>query len=120
MLATSDRFTLKLALHDGNVASSWDSDPGTHAGTLRIGRWQHVAVIVDGGAKIATFVIDGILNDGGAAAIRLGPLASGSLGRERLRKRDSGARAVRWLEIVSDLRSVPAYIGSGRQFPGRC
>ncbi len=65
-LTLSDRFTIKLTLNDGRVQSEWDSDPGTHAGTLKINAWQHVAVIVDGGPKIITFVIDGILNDGGA------------------------------------------------------
>ncbi len=65
-LETSNRFTLKLTLSDGARESNWDSDPGTHAGTLRVGRWQHIAVIVDGGPKIISFVVDGVLNDGGA------------------------------------------------------
>ncbi len=62
-LTTSDRFSLRLTLGDD---SSWESDPGTHAGTLKVNAWQHVAVIVDGGPKLITFVIDGVLNDGGA------------------------------------------------------
>ncbi|HNM45660.1 MAG TPA: hypothetical protein PKH51_01450, partial [Candidatus Sumerlaeota bacterium] len=47
--------------------SSWDSDPGTYAGTLKTNVWQHFAVTVDGQARIITYVIDGVLNDGGAA-----------------------------------------------------
>ena len=54
-------------LNDGQRESSWDSDPGTYAGTLKTNVWQHFAVTVDGKAKIITFVMDGVLNDGGAA-----------------------------------------------------
>jgi hypothetical protein len=64
-ITTSDRFTLKITLNDGLREAAWDSDPGTHEGTLRVGVWQHVAIIVDGGSKIISFVVDGILNDGG-------------------------------------------------------
>lgn len=66
-LTLSNRFTIKLTLHDGQRESSWESDPGTYPGTLRTNAWQHVAVTVDGGPKLITFVIDGVLNDGGAA-----------------------------------------------------
>ena len=66
-LTFSNRFTLKLTLNDGQRESAWDSDPGTYAGTLKTNVWQHFTVTVDGQAKIITFVIDGVLNDGGAA-----------------------------------------------------
>ena len=65
-LTTSDRFSLRLTLSDGQTEAVWESDPGTHPGTLKVNAWQHVAVSVDGGPKIITFVIDGVLNDGGA------------------------------------------------------
>ena len=65
-LRTSDRFTLALSLSDGKTRTVWDSDPGTHQGTLRTGVWQHVVFIVDGGPKIVSVVVDGTLNDGGA------------------------------------------------------
>lgn len=65
-LRTSDRFTLTLTLSDGARESSWDCDPGTHEGTLRTGVWQHVAFVVDGGPKLITVIVDGVLNDGGA------------------------------------------------------
>ena len=29
------------------------------------GYWQHVAFVVDGGPKIITVIVDGVLNDGG-------------------------------------------------------
>ena len=35
------------------------------ADTMKIGYWQHVAVVVDGGPKIVTWIVDGVLNDGG-------------------------------------------------------
>ncbi len=66
-LTLSDRFTLRLTLSDGQHTSMWDSDPGTYPGSLKTNTWQHIAVIVDGGPKIITFVVDGVLNDGGAA-----------------------------------------------------
>lgn len=66
-LTFSNRFTLKLTLNDGRRESSWDSDPGTYAGTLKTNVRQHFAVTVDAQARIITFVIDGVLNDGGAA-----------------------------------------------------
>jgi hypothetical protein len=53
-------------LNDGKAKSAWDSDPGTAPGTLRVGYWQHVAVVVDGGPKIIAWIVDGVLNDGGA------------------------------------------------------
>ena len=66
LLSTSDRSTLRLTLGDGRTQATWDSDPGTGPGTLRVGHWHHITVIVDGGPKIITFLVDGILNDGGA------------------------------------------------------
>ena len=66
-LTTSDRFTLLLTLNDGRRTVNWESDAGTHPGTLRVGQWQHVTAIVDAGPRIISFVIDGEFNDGGAA-----------------------------------------------------
>ena len=40
----------------------WDCDPGV----LETGKRHHLAVIVDGGPKIITFLVDGRLCDGGA------------------------------------------------------
>jgi hypothetical protein len=64
-ITTSNRNTLNLTLHDGVRESSWDSDPGFHPGTMKTGVWQHVAFVVDGGPKIVTVTVDGVLNDGG-------------------------------------------------------
>jgi hypothetical protein len=65
-LLISDHSTLQLVLNDGKQSFAWDSDPGIHPGTLRVNVWQHVSVIVDGAAKVVSFVVDGTLNDGGA------------------------------------------------------
>ena len=65
-LETSNRFSLKLTLHDGTRTVTAESDAGTHPGTLGVNRWHHVSCIVDGGPKIISFVVDGIFNDGGA------------------------------------------------------
>jgi len=65
-LTTSDRFSIRLTMSDGQTQAVWESDYGTHPGTLKVNTWQYVAVIVDGGPKLITFVVDGVLSDGGA------------------------------------------------------
>lgn len=65
-IRTSDRFTLAFTMNDGARDFTWDTDPGTHEGTLKAGAWHHVAFVIDGGPKIVTTVVDGTLNDGGA------------------------------------------------------
>jgi hypothetical protein len=53
---------VKLTMNDGREESSWDCD----VDAVDTGRAHHVAIVVDGGPKIITFIIDGIVNDGGA------------------------------------------------------
>lgn len=60
--ATADR-TVELLLSDGRTENRWASDPGS----VDQSRLQHVAIIVDGGPKIISFVVDGKFNDGGDA-----------------------------------------------------
>ena len=55
--------TFEIVLSDGRTESRWSSDPGT----LDPSRSQHFVVAVDGGSKVITFVVDGLLNDGGNA-----------------------------------------------------
>jgi hypothetical protein len=64
-LMTTNRSTLGITLGDGTTEATWDSDPGTGPGTLRVGDWQQITVIVDAGPRIISVVVDGILNDGG-------------------------------------------------------
>ena len=65
-LKISERATLELTMGDGRTQFSWDSDPGTHPGTLKVGDWQHIGVVVDNGPRIVSFIVDGQFNDGGA------------------------------------------------------
>ena len=60
-LCTTPRGTLQIVLNDGRTESRWECDPGM----LRVAKAHHIVVIVDGGPKIISFVIDGKLNDGG-------------------------------------------------------
>ncbi|AQQ71494.1 Neuraminidase (sialidase) [Limihaloglobus sulfuriphilus] len=48
-------------MFDGRNAAYWSSDPNT----IQQGKQQHVVIIVDGGPKIISYIIDGRLNDGG-------------------------------------------------------
>ncbi len=61
LVTTTDAGTLKLALNDGRQEVAWTSDRGA----LAAGKLQHVVMTVDGGPKIITFVVNGVLCDGG-------------------------------------------------------
>ena len=61
LLTTTDLGTLQIRLNDGRTESAWDCDQHI----LKSGVWHHIAVIVDGGPKIITFLVDGVLCDGG-------------------------------------------------------
>jgi hypothetical protein len=88
-LQTTDRGTVQLALRGSFggpgrenavlTETSWDCD----SARLRPGEWHHVVAIVDGGAKIIAFVVDGQLGDGG------------------------DARAFGWAKFSRDLRMIP-------------
>ena len=60
-LVTTERGTLQIILNDGRTESRWDCDTGV----VRAGEQHHVVVTVDGGPKIITFIVDGVLCDGG-------------------------------------------------------
>jgi hypothetical protein len=51
---------LEIAISDGRTQNSWDCDPHS----LEVGKLHHVTIVVDGGAKIISFIIDGRLGDG--------------------------------------------------------
>ncbi|MEJ1973929.1 MAG: LamG-like jellyroll fold domain-containing protein [Lacunisphaera sp.] len=63
LVATTEAGTIRVTLNDGRAESSWTCDPGV----LHAGKKQHMVITVDGGPKIITFVVDGVLNDGGDA-----------------------------------------------------
>ncbi len=108
----TDRGTVQLALRGvyggpGRenavmTETSWDCDPGL----LQPGGWHHIVAIVDGGAKLISFVVDGQLGDGGRSRpfgwarfsrelrmiptttpLRLAPSLRGELGGVRLYSR---------------------------------
>ncbi len=61
MLTLTDCGTIQISLHDGRTHSSWDCDPNV----IQVGKKHHLVVIVDGGPKIISFIVDGQLCDGG-------------------------------------------------------
>jgi hypothetical protein len=112
-LRTTTRRTLEIVLNDGRTESRWDCDPGA----LQEGTHHHVAVIVDGGPKVVTFVVDGALCDGGeyrqfgwgrfsphlrdvsgAETLRVAPSLDGELSMVRLY-----GRALRTSEAIGNL-----------------
>ena len=60
-MATTNTGTIRVTLNDGRTESAWECD----AGAVRVDRLQHMVITVDGGPKIITFVVDGVLCDGG-------------------------------------------------------
>ncbi|MBL4575135.1 MAG: exo-alpha-sialidase [Opitutaceae bacterium] len=55
-LQTTENKTLEIILNDGRTENRWESDRGM----LTTKQKQHVSIIVDGGPKLITFIIDGI------------------------------------------------------------
>jgi hypothetical protein len=56
-----DNQVIHFTLSDGRYGGFWDSD----LGLLSPGKTHHVVITVDGGPRIITYVIDGVLCDGG-------------------------------------------------------
>jgi hypothetical protein len=62
-LTTTKQGAVRLSLRDARAEAAWDCD----GGILQVGRLHHVAAIVDARPRIITFVVDGVLCDGGDA-----------------------------------------------------
>lgn len=113
LLQTAGHGTLRLTMNDGREEASWTSD----AGLLHPGRLQHVVATVDGGPKIITWVIDGVLNDGGEGRQfgwgRFSPTLRDANGAAQLRLPQPGViqrlriynRALRTSEAVGNYRA---------------
>lgn len=101
-LATTGNGSVGITINDGRTENSWSSDPGA----IQAGHTHHVVVIVDGGPKIISFVVDGKLCDGGddrqfgwgrfspnlrsangGTALRIGPSFRGEILRLRIYNR---------------------------------
>ncbi|MBN2295313.1 MAG: exo-alpha-sialidase [Pirellulales bacterium] len=61
VLKTAEKGAVRLEMNDGRHRGLWSSDPGT----LDTKGWHHVAVIVDGGPNVISYVVDGQFQDGG-------------------------------------------------------
>ena len=61
LVSTTTTGGVRIILNDGRSESSWNSDKAL----LKPNTLHHVVITVDGGPKIITFVVDGILCDGG-------------------------------------------------------
>jgi hypothetical protein len=62
LLGTTDRGTVRIEMSDGWRSAHWDCD----LGLLTTNRSHHLVVMVDGGPKVISFLVDGALCDGGA------------------------------------------------------
>lgn len=66
LISTAKDGTVQIDLNDGTTTASGKSSPDYGAnGLLNLNQWHHIVIIVDGGPKIISFVIDGRLDDGG-------------------------------------------------------
>ena len=60
-VTAADSESLRFEMSDGKIKAQWCSD----AGSLAEPGVHHVVITVDGGPKLITFVVDGVLGDGG-------------------------------------------------------
>jgi len=117
VLRTAPGDAVEIVLHDGRTENRWDSDPGM----LEAGKIHHLAVVIDGGPKIISFIVDGQLCDGGDArqfgwgrfspslqsangdpTLRIGPGLAGEILHLRLY-----GRALRTSEAIGNFRAGP-------------
>ena len=115
-----DGGAVTLRVRDGAAEASWSCD----VGLLKPGREHHVVVTVDGGPGIVTWVVDGVLCDGGSQRVRgwqrfrrrgeqqslLGRVARSASGQAAARADVVGGlriygRALRTSEAISNYRS---------------
>jgi len=85
LVSTATRDRIRIDLNDGERTGLWMSD----VGSIKPGELHHVAIIVDGGPNVISFVVDGALCDGGAESIygwgRFHPQLGDVTGADRLR-----------------------------------
>jgi len=61
LVRLTEKQALELIINDGQTQAVWSCDPNL----LQENKEHTVSIIVDGGPKIISFVVDGVLNDGG-------------------------------------------------------
>jgi hypothetical protein len=62
LAVNGDQRSLGLALADANASVYWESDPDS----LHSDDWLHAAVVVDGGPRLVSWIVEGKFNDGDA------------------------------------------------------
>jgi hypothetical protein len=114
VVQTTARRTLEVVLNDGRTENRWDCDPGV----LRRGQEHHIAILVDAGPKIISFVIDGRFNDGGEARQfgwgRFSPDLRTPHGAKDLLLAPSFRGTLRSLRLYGRALLVSEVIGNGR------
>ena len=65
IVKTANHGTIRIEMNDGERVGSWVCDRGM----IKPDTWHHVAIIIDGGPNVITFVVDGLLCDGGKTSI---------------------------------------------------
>ncbi|MHC1693675.1 MAG: sialidase family protein [Eubacteriales bacterium] len=110
-LLTSLYDSVELTLGDGRCECRWRSDAGSASPGL-----HHIAVIVDGGAKIVSFVIDGRFNDGGAERQfgwgRFSPTLRHANGREEAQVGDRHGVSVKVMRIYARALMTSEAVGN--------
>ena len=93
--------TIRIEISDGMNVGFWSCDRGL----LKSGTWHHVAIIVDGAPDVISFVVDGILCDGGTASNhgwgRFSPELSNVDGSSRVRLASSLVGRLKRLRVYS-------------------
>ncbi len=113
-LQTTERGTLEIVLNDGRSENRWECDPEL----LTAGVLHHIVVTVDGGPKIITFVVDGLLCDGGDVRQfgwgRFSPHYRGPQGSDTLRIGPSLRGEIETLRLYSRALRTSEAIGNFR------
>jgi hypothetical protein len=114
LVTTTAHGTVRITLNDGREESNWESDRGLFTPD----RLHHVVITFDGGPKIITFVVDGVLCDGGTERQfgwgRFSPTLRSANGAAKLklapavRQLRLYSRALRTSEAVANFRAGPA------------
>ncbi|MDF1514173.1 MAG: exo-alpha-sialidase, partial [Anaerolineae bacterium] len=116
-LQTTSHAKIELVLNDGRTENRWVCDPES----LKPDQLQHVVVTVDGGPHIITYVIDGVLNDGGAFRQfgwgRFSPNLRGVEGSAKLRIAPQMTGSVKHLRIYNRALTTSEAIGNYRAGP---
>ncbi|NLE45206.1 MAG: hypothetical protein GX620_10830 [Chloroflexi bacterium] len=115
--ATSGR--VEIVLNDGRTENRWASDPDL----LSMDRTHHLAVTIDGGPKIITFIVDGRLCDGGAHRQfgwgRFSPHLRHANGTKRVRIGTSLLGRIEKIQVFGRVLSTSEVVSHHRAFNER-